>query len=260
MRFDDGQEEIFKSLQHFRSVKVKALAKQWSVTTQTICRDLAELRKTESAVRTYGGAQRINIKTVVAYEDRRLKNTVTKRCLAEAEADLVPYGASLKLNIGTTTEMVAAALHLHDVLKVISNNIQVFQILKASRIKSLVLKGDEIRLFNYAVIEKDAVISISNSKVDLAIIGASSIDKDCSILDFDQREVSVSRSNLENLRKKILVADVSEFAVPADIKISKTKELDYEILNEISPPGFKFILKDHDTQPIIAKDKNAILN
>ena len=260
MRLNDRQEEILKSLHQIGSVQVEALAQQWRVTTQTVRRDLAELCETGLAMRTHGGAKRINTKAVVAYEDRRLKNTLAKRSVAKAAADLIPHGASLMLNIGTTTEMVAEALRLHNGLTVISNNINVVQILKASRVKSLVLIGGEIRLSDCAVIGEDAIKSISNFKVDFAIIGASSIDEDGSILDFDQREVSVSRSILENARKKILVADVSKFAVPAHFKICNAKELDYVILNDLPPPDFVSMLKEHATQLIIAKDKHVILN
>ena len=260
MKFNDRQEEILKSLHQLGSVEVEALAQRWSVTTQTVRRDLAEICETGLAMRTHGGAKRINTKSVVAYEDRRLNNTLAKRCVAEAAANLIPHGASLTLNIGTTTEMVAEALRLHNDLTVISNNINVVQILRASRLKSLVLIGGEIRLSDCAVIGEDAIKSISNFKVDFAIISASSIDIDGSILDFDQREVSVSRSILENARKRILVADVSKFDVPAHFKICNAKELDYVILNETPPPSFESILQAHATKLIIANDKNAILN
>ena len=68
------------------------------------------------------------------------------------------------------------------------------------------------------------------------------------------------KDRLKNARKKMLVADVSKFAVTANFKICNAKELDYVILNELPPPGFKDILKEHETQLIISKNKNAILN
>ena len=141
MAFNDRQEEILKSLYQFGVVEVEALSHQWSVTTQTVRRDLAELCGSGLALRTHGGAKRMNTKAVVAYADRRLKHTLAKRCIAEAVSNLIPNGASLTLNIGTTTEMVAEALRLHDDLTVISNNINIVQILRASRLKSLVLIG-----------------------------------------------------------------------------------------------------------------------
>lgn len=260
MAFNDRQEEILKSLYQFGAVEVEALSHQWSVTTQTVRRDLAELCDSGLALRTHGGAKRMNTKAVVAYADRRLKHTLAKRCIAEAVSNLIPNGASLTLNIGTTTEMVAEALRLHDDLTVISNNINIVQILRASRLKSLVLIGGEVRLSDGAVIGEDAIKAISNFKVDFAIIGASSIEPDGSVLDFDQREVAVSRAILENARHKILVADVSKFDVCAHVKICDAKDLDYVILNSPAPPSFEAVLQENFTKLIIADEKNVSSN
>lgn len=260
MAFNDRQEEILKSLYQFGEVEVEALAYEWSVTTQTVRRDLAELCESGLALRTHGGAKRMNTKAVVSYADRRLKHTLAKRCIAKTVSNLIPNGASLTLNIGTTTEMVAEALRLHSDLTVISNNINVVQILRASRLKSLILIGGEIRISDGAVIGEDAIKAISNFKVDFAIIGASSIEPDGSILDFDQREVCVSRAILDNARCKILVADISKFDVSAHVKICDVKDLDYVILNAPPPTSFEVVLHAYSTKLIIADEKNVSSN
>ena len=164
MPLNDRQEEILKSLYQVGAVEVEELAHQWSVTTQTVRRDLAEICDSGLALRTHGGAKRLNTKSVVAYADRRLKHTLAKRCIAEAVSNLIPNGASLTLNIGTTTEIVAEALRFHNDLTVISNNINIVQIMRASRLKNLVLIGGEVRLADGAVIGEDAIKSISNFK------------------------------------------------------------------------------------------------
>ncbi len=257
MPLNNRQEEILKSLYQVGAVEVEELAHQWSVTTQTVRRDLAEICDSGLALRTHGGAKRLNTKSVVAYADRRLKHTLAKRCIAEAVSNLIPNGASLTLNIGTTTEIVAEALRFHNDLTVISNNINIVQIMRASRLKNLVLIGGEVRLADGAVIGEDAIKSISNFKVDFAIIGASSIELDGSILDFDQREVAVSRAILENARSKILVADVSKFNVSAHVKICEAKDLDYIILNAPPPQSFETALQAHSTKLVIAEEQNV---
>ena len=62
-------------------------------------------------------------------------------------------------------------------------------------------------------------------------------------MDFDQREVAISRAILENARHKILVADVSKFDVCAHVKICNAKDLDYVILNSPAPPSFEAYYK-----------------
>ena len=251
MPFNDRQESILRALRETGEVEVDALSREWGVTTQTVRRDLGELCDAGLAMRKHGGAKRMAAHNVVAYEDRRLKHTLAKSAIASAAAQLVPNGASLSLNIGTTTEMVAEALRLHTDLTVVSNNINIVHILRASRLKSLVLIGGEVRLSDGAVIGGDAIKALSNFKVDFAIIGTSSIDPHGAILDFDQREVSVARAVLENARQRILVADVSKFEVSAPFKICDATDLDYIILNAPPPPSFVESIEQSGTNLII---------
>tara|TARA_B100000768_G_scaffold179795_1_gene198252 strand:- start:88 stop:879 length:792 start_codon:yes stop_codon:yes gene_type:complete len=257
MAFTDRQEAILKELRSSGNVGVKPLAFEWGVTTQTVRRDLAELCKAGLAMRTRGGARRMITSPVIAYEDRRLNQTEAKTCIADAAAALIPNGASLAINIGTTTEMVAEALRLHEDLTVISNNINMVPILRASRLKSLFLIGGDVRLSDGAIISSDAIKEISNYKFDFAVIGASSLDADGSILDFDQREVLMTRAIVQNARKTILVMDVSKFELSAPFKICDAKDLDYVILNASPPPTFENSLLGQSTTLIIAREKNA---
>lgn len=260
MVFNNRQEAILKELRSSGDVEVEPLSFEWAVTTQTIRRDLGKLCKAGLAMRTRGGARRMKTSSVIAYEDRRLNQTEAKTSIADAAAAIIPNGASLALNIGTTTEMVAAALRLHQDLTVVSNNINMVPILRASRLKSLFLIGGNVRLSDGAVIGGDAIKEISKYKVDFAVIGASSLDADGSILDFDQREVLVTRAILQNARKTILVADVSKFEFSAPFKISDAKDLDYIILNAPPPPAFEISLLKQGTTLIIAREKNAKTN
>ena len=56
-----------------------------------------------------------------------------------------------------------------------------------------------------------AVDLIRQFKVDYAVIGASAIDDDGALLDFDYREVRVAQAIIENARNVILVADAMKF-------------------------------------------------
>ncbi len=59
----------------------------------------------------------------MVYEDRRMVHLEAKQTIAGATAKLIPNGASVALNIGTTIELVAEALRQHRDLTVLSNNV-----------------------------------------------------------------------------------------------------------------------------------------
>ncbi|GLQ36301.1 DeoR family transcriptional regulator [Amylibacter marinus] len=232
---NNRQKRIINLLKLQGSVEVDSLSQELQVTTQTIRRDLAELCDQGLATRTHGGARRLAASVSMGYEERRLKNAAGKQQIAQAAAQLIPNGASVILNIGTTTEQVATALTLHEDLTVISNNINIIHILRRARMASLVLIGGTVRTSDGAIVGEEAVRHISDYKTDFAVIGASSIDVDGSILDFDPREVAVARAILENARTRILVIDSAKFDVNAPIRIAKLDNIDF-IVTDAPPP------------------------
>jgi DeoR family glycerol-3-phosphate regulon repressor len=237
-------------------VDVETLAADWNITTQTVRRDLTVLCDAGLALRTHGGAKQAPLSTAIAYESRRLRNTKAKQNIAKTAADVIPNGASLTLNIGTTTELVAEHLRLHHDLTVVTNNTNIVPILRTSPLKSLVLIGGEIRLSDGAVVGGDALDTIAKYRVDFAVIGASCIDPSGAILDFDQREVMVARALLNAARTKILVADCSKFETTAPHKICDVGDLDTIILNAQPPDAFGKALSQTNTQLLIANEPN----
>jgi len=105
-----------------------------------------------------------------------------------------------------------------------------------------------VRQSDGAVIGDEAVEFISRYKVDYAVIGASSIDVDGSILDFDCREVAVSRAILRNARTRILVADHTKFERSAPVRICDVSELDYVVFDSPPPDAFLEMANSGGTQ------------
>ena len=68
------------------------------------------------------------------------------------------------------------------------------------------------------IIGATAVAAIAQFHVDVAVIGTSAIDQDGTLLDFDIREVQVSRAIIEHARTIVLVADSSKFARSAPVR------------------------------------------
>lgn len=249
------QEKILEMLHASGHVEVDMLASSFEVATQTIRRDLSELCDRGLASRIHGGAKRVISTSMATYEERRQVGSVSKSAIADAAAKLIPNGSSVAINIGTTTEEVADALQLHKDLTIITNNINVVHILRNARLKSLSIIGGEVRMSDGAIVGADAVDAIRNYKVDYAIIGASSLDLDGAILDFDQREVAVARAILANARTKILVCDNSKFEVSAPHRICDISQLDIIVTDKALPSSFREIAKEANTQ-IITTDMN----
>ena len=246
------QEEILEIINQEKSVKVDDLSSKYNVTEQSIRRDLNEICSRGLAIRIHGGARIVNSISNLAYEKRRLVYSDAKERIGKLTAELIPNDCSLMLNIGTTTEKVAWALYSHKNLVVISNNVNITNTLIGSKAKELILAGGVIRQADGALIGETTVEFISKFKVDFAIIGASALDEDGSILDYDPREVSVAKSILSNSRKKILVCDNSKFGISAPHRICEIGEIDVFITDLDPPKKFKEIAKKNNSEIMIA--------
>lgn len=227
---------ILSHLARDGQVMVDDLAADMDVTTQTIRRDLAALCDAGRAMRVHGGARAVSSIANVGYDVRQRAFSTEKAAIGAAAAALVPNACSVMINIGTTTEHAARALTAHEDLVVISNNINVINLLMASAARELVLAGGVVRPSDGAIVGEDAVGFIERYKADYAIIGASALDPDGAVLDFDAREVSVARAILRNARCKILVADHTKFAATAPVRICDLADIDH-FVTDVAPPA-----------------------
>jgi Transcriptional regulators of sugar metabolism len=110
-------------------VSVEELAQHFSVTSQTIRRDINDLCGAGLLRRYHGGAGLPSSVENVAYQARQILNFDAKVEIAEAIAERIPNQASLYMTLGTTTEAVARALRDHRGLRVITNNLNVASLL-----------------------------------------------------------------------------------------------------------------------------------
>ena len=227
-------------------VTVDELAERFSVTAQTIRKDLNDLCDRGVLNRFHGGALPHSGVANFAYEARRQLAPEAKRAIGVTAAALVPAGASLLINIGTTTEQVATALRGRDGLMVIANNINVANILQGYESMEVIVVGGVLRHSDGGIVGEAAVDFIRQFKVDYAIIGASAIDKDGALLDYDYREVTVAKTIISSARTSILVADSMKFDRTAPVRIGHLSELDH-FVTDINPPDvIQRICADHD--------------
>lgn len=252
MDLTERQKAILELLRARDRVQVDDLSARFDVTLQTIRTDLRELGDRGLLSRIHGGAVRVDQVGNRQYGERRKLKAREKEAMGRLAASLIPDNCSVMLNIGTSTEQVARALVNHRGLTVVSNNVNIISILTGSKSSELVLVGGAVRQSDGAIVGEDAVEFLSRYKVDYAVIGASAMDADGAVLDFDSREVSVARAMLRNARTSILVCDSSKFALSAPVRICNVAELDHMVTDATPPAEFRTRAASGETEILIA--------
>lgn len=250
MFLSERQEEILATAKHEGRVLVEDLAQCYGVTPQTIRKDLNVLCSLRELRRTHGGAVVTSGTENLEYEQRRQIAADEKAAIGRAAAALIPNGGSLFINIGTTTEAVSEALYGHDQLMVITNNINVANRLRVLTGIEVVIAGGLVRGTDGGIVGEAAVDFIRQFKVDIAVIGASAIDADGALLDFDFREVKVAQAIIENARKVILVADSTKFEVSAPVRIADLSQIDCFVTDTGVPAEFLDLCHRRDVEVV----------
>ena len=247
------QRRILARAREHGSVQVDELAKRFTVTPQTIRRDLNRLCNRHYLQRIHGGAAVFDGVANLGYAARRALCSREKQRIGRAAADLIPDDCSLFINIGTTTEQVANNLADRHGLLVISNNLNVVNTLLPNRDIRVLAAGGVVRHEDGGIIGQSTADFIGQFKVDFAVIGVSALDLDGTLLDFDFQEVRVTQAIIANARAVILVADRVKFERSAPNRVAHIGALDHFVTDSTPPPDFLERCRRHEVTVKIAE-------
>ncbi len=233
-------------------VMVEELARRFEVSAQTIRKDLNDLCEQRALTRIHGGAIIASGVENLAYAARRYLAADEKKAIGAAAPARIPNGSSLFINIGTTTEEVASALSSHQDLLVITNNLNVAMLLYRHPRIEVIVAGGTVRRSDGGVVGSTATQLIGQFKVDYAIIGASAIDEEGALLDFDYREVQVAQAIIANARSVMLVADCTKLQRSAPVRIAHLSQIQTFVTDRPLPDGLASICHSRGIEVISA--------
>lgn len=250
MYLSSRHSEIIELARQDGRVQVDDLATRFDVTPQTIRKDLNDLCDRRLLNRVHGGAIFPSGTANMEYEQRRNIAADEKAAIGKAAAALVPDDASLFINIGTTTEAVSEALLDRHGLMVITNNINVANRMRVYPQFEVIIAGGVVRDSDGGIVGEAAVDFFRQFSVDVAVIGASAIDQDGALLDFDFREVKVAQAIIANARHVILVADSTKFERTAPVRIAHLSQVRSFVTDRCDHADIRRICADNDVELI----------
>lgn len=130
------------------------------------------------------------------------------------------------MNIGTSTEAVARALLDHENLLVVTNNINIANILAANKSCEIIVAGGVLRRTDGGIVGGLTVEMVKQFKFDYSVLGCSAIDPDGDLLDFDGQEIMVSSTAIKRSRDVMVVACHLKFQRKAPLTICSLSDVD----------------------------------
>lgn len=231
----ERKNEILSKLMIDGKVIVSDLASFYSVTEETIRRDLEKLEREGFAKKTYGGAVKSDNMTVeLPYTVRKLANVSGKKYIAEKIGNLIQDGDSILLDASTTALFtVKSIFHKHN-LTLITNSVEILLDLPANNDWRIISTGGTYRQDSMSFLSSSTTSVVSNYHVDIAVMSCKGLDIEKGITDTREHCADLKKSFIKNANKVILAVDSTKFNKTSFVKICDIDDIDI-IVTDIEP-------------------------
>jgi DeoR family fructose operon transcriptional repressor len=219
---DDGSSEkklqverylyIYNLLKQKNTVLIGELSRDLHVSTNTIRRDLSNLEKQGLLKRTHGGAIfGDSYMQSKPYEIRSREGMTEKEKIGKLAASLVREGSTVIIDAGTTTKQLALFLRGTGSLTVLTNSLEIAEILSENANIIVILSGGILQVSSRHLIGMPAEQFFSQVHVDQLFTSANAISIEQGMLSSNLHIVPIKKKMLEAAREVILIADSSKF-------------------------------------------------
>jgi len=224
MLAEQRRRQILEILGKRGAVSVNELYRRLQVSRETIRRDITKLDSEHKLRKTHGGALAKD-QVEPPFADRMETNIEGKRAIGQEAAVLVPDGASLIINSGTTTLCLAESLSDRQRLIVYTNDIHVASSLAGRNDNRVILLGGEMQGIEGGTLGRDTTDCLSNYFADFCFIGASALNADPVLSDFSREQAEFHAQMIVHARIAVLLVDHTKFDKRAPVRVDNLERV-----------------------------------
>ncbi|MFC6081706.1 DeoR/GlpR family DNA-binding transcription regulator [Sphaerisporangium aureirubrum] len=242
MYAEERQQEILRRARAIGRVDVVTLAAEFSVTTETIRRDLTVLERAGVLRRVHGGAipvERLGFEPALAARDEVM--TAEKERIAKAAVAELPEDGSIIIDAGSTTGRLVQILPADRELTVIVNSPPLATVLATRSNLSVIMLGGRVRGRTLATVDDWALRPLAQVNVDVAFMAANGCSLRHGLTTPDPAEAAIKRAMIEAANRSVLLADHTKFG---DAYLSR-----FASLSEID-----VVITDSGVDPVVAAE------
>jgi DeoR/GlpR family transcriptional regulator of sugar metabolism len=198
----------------------------------TLRMDLGELEKSGELIRVHGGVMDIRYaRSEITFGTPKLGNIPAKRAIAALAAALIPSGASVLIDAGSTCLEAGKALFGRKDVCIITHSVALIEAGRQGEAE-LVCIGGELRKISGALTGGQALGILATIHADFAFIGASGLDAEEGCSSRQLFEAEMTKAILSRANRRILLADSTKWERPSIIRFAEWSELNDWITDE----------------------------
>ncbi|WP_206830262.1 DeoR/GlpR family DNA-binding transcription regulator [Alicyclobacillus fructus] len=223
----ERQRAILQYLNERGSIRVKELSRMFSVTEETVRRDLHILEMEGKLRRSHGGAVRIDDDTPAetSYLIRESEHVPEKMAIARTAITYVEPGESIILDASSTALHVANALP-NMPLTVLTNSVKIAMELASKDKIEVISTGGILRASSLSYVGPMAEEAISRFHVNKAFLSCKGVHVEHGFTESNALQALVKRKMVEIADMLILLADHSKIQARDFTKVGDVDEID----------------------------------
>ncbi|WP_216217634.1 DeoR/GlpR family DNA-binding transcription regulator [Amycolatopsis aidingensis] len=249
------QAVILEEARRTGAVRVSDLVGRLGVSDMTVRRDLDVLASRGLVEKVYGGATSVVGKSTdePGFEAKSVQQRAQKEAIAAVAAGLVRPGTAIGLSAGTTTWTLARALDAIPGLTIVTNSIQVADVLRGSAQpdRTVVLTGG-VRTPSDALVGPVAVNSLRTLHLDLVFLGVHGMADGPGFTTPNLTESETNRALVEAGRRLVVLADHSKWGTVGISTIADFEEAHVVVTDDGLPAHAREALAEHVGELMIA--------
>jgi DeoR/GlpR family transcriptional regulator of sugar metabolism len=223
------QKLIVDEIRREGGVRVRELTRLLAVSEMTIRRDIDVLAAAGLVDKVHGGATLRGGLSAdePGFEAKSHLELTEKEAIARAASELVEPGQAIGLSAGTTTWRLAHHLTSVPNLTVVTNSIQVADVLhRAARPDLTVVLIGGVRTPSDALVGPVAVSAVRSLRLDVLFLGVHGIAADAGLTTPNLLEAETDRAFVEASSRVVVVADHVKWGVRGLARITGLDDVD----------------------------------
>lgn len=247
----ERQQNIVDIVNKHKSVRVSELSKNFSVTEETIRRDLEKLEKEKKLLRSHGGAISVNStdSREIPYFEREIRNVSEKRQIGLEAVKQVEEGDKLILDASSTAWYMAKALP-NIPLTILTNSIKVTMELSSKNQITVISTGGTLLSKSLSFVGPLAEAALDNYHVKKAFISCKGLHLGKGISESNEQQARMKKKMIDSADIVYLMIDYSKFGIQTFSHINSVEVIDHIIMDSKGDNNIIHQLEDKSIQLI----------
>ncbi|WP_042224871.1 DeoR/GlpR family DNA-binding transcription regulator [Oceanobacillus manasiensis] len=229
MLIAERQQKIVDLVNERKSIRVTELSKLFSVTEETIRRDLEKLEADRKLSRSHGGAFSMNRDDMeLPYTEREGTNVKEKKEIANEAVKQVLEGDTVILDASTTAWYMARALPNKRVT-VLTNSIKVAMELSKKKEITVISTGGTLLPESLSFVGPLAESALDTYHVTKAFISCKGLHFERGLSETDEQQARVKQKMIDSAEMTYIMIDYSKFGKQAFSRVSGLDDVQHII-------------------------------